>query len=724
MKPAYLCGILCTSVLVSACLMAPDAVAADAQPPANGPQNDEALGEIVVTAQRRPELLRDVPISIANLDAQQLRDAGVVKLSDIEYLTPGLRFDSVTNFVQPTIRGIGTSVNAAGGGSNVGIYVDGFYSPDPLTSNFDLLNVNNIEVLKGPQGTLFGRNTTGGAILVSTAEPSTQTGGVAEVNYERFNTQRYRGYFTTGLTDNLAVDVEGQYMSSDGFLTNIIDGNDSIDHSEDWSVRAGLKFTPFDGLSLLLRYNHNYTSNPNDSLANPFVQPNGQVLVFGPLLGSGTYATDPNHVGRTPGQFIGFWSKMDNPQLTIKADLGFANFTSYTQYRRDLSSAYNDFDFTAASVFLANLRVKQETVTQEFLLTSKQSEQGFKWTAGAFYYGSQERWDFDSASAVPLTPLLSNGTNTYSFAGYGDLTYQFTRQFSITAGARYSVDRVTDAWFTTTYPDISVIPNYQSDHLTPRAVVVFKPTEQSSTYFSFTKGYKSGILNVGGDQLTPVKPETVDAYELGYKFEGGPLSFDASTFYYSYKDLQVSTYFGTEALINNAASSRIYGVDLQSRYKFPIGLQLNVGGAYTKAEYVNFTNAPTFVACGAACGGFYAEQSENISDGPMQRSPEFTADAGASYPIELPIGHLTFSADFYHTSKYYFDPAAQFAQNRYNVLGLRAAWTDRSDHYTVALYGNNVTDARYRTSYLATNFGTGASWNEPAAWGVSLRAKF
>ena len=723
MRLAILCGHLLGLCCFIGCLSAADAAAADAGSPAQLNPAGSSLDEIVVTAQRRQERLEDVPISITNLDAEQLRQADVQKLSDIEYLTPGLRFASVTNFVQPTIRGIGTAVNASGGGSNVGIYVDGFYNPDPLTNNFDLLNVQNVEVLKGPQGTLFGRNTTGGAILVSTSDPSTQTGGAAQVDYERFDTQRYRGYFTTGLTDTLAVDVEGQYFSSNGFLTNIIDGDDTIDYSEDWSVRTGVKFTPSDSLSFLLRYTHTYTSNPNDSLANPFVQPNGTVLVFGPLLGSGLYATDDNHVGRSPSQYIGFWSKADNPQLTIKADLGFANFTSYTQYRRDLSSAYNDFTFSAANIFVANLKVKQETVTQEFLLTSKQSN-GLKWTAGTYYYGSQERWDFDNATTSPFTPILSNGTNTYSFAGYGDLTYQFTHQFLVTAGARYSIDRVTHAWFTTTYPDIAVIPNYQSDRLTPRAVIAYKPTEQSTAYISYTKGYKAGILNVGGDQYAPVKPETVNAYEVGYKYQGGALSFDAATFYYDYKDLQVSTYFGTTAEISNAASSRIYGVDLQTRYKFPNGFQINLGGAYTKAEYVSFTNAPTYVSCGVACGGFFAEVPENITDGPMQNSPEFTADAGASYPIEFARGHLTLSGDFYHTSKYYFDPAAQFAQSGYNVLGLRAAWTDLTDRYTVAVYGNNVADARYRTAYLATEFGVGASWNLPATWGVSLRVKF
>ena len=211
--------------------------------------------------------------------------------------------------------------------------------------------------------------------------------------------------------------------------------------------------------------------------------------------------------------------------LQSRPDLGFANFTSYTQYRRDLSSAYNDFTFLAANIFVANLKVKQETVTQ-VIPADFQAEQRAQWTAGTYYYGSQERWDFDNATTSPFTPILSNGTNTYSFAGYGDLTYQFTHRFLVTAGARYSIDRVTHAWFYDDYPDIAVIPNYQSDRLTPRAVIAYKPTEQSTAYISYTKGYKAGILNVGGDQYAPVKPETVNAYEwaTSIKAERFPLT--------------------------------------------------------------------------------------------------------------------------------------------------------------------------------------------------------
>ncbi len=133
------------------------------------------LEEVVVTAQRREEASVDVPITIATVDTEQLVASHAQQLSDIAQLTPGLRFDYGGGYYQPTIRGVGTPVTSAGSAGNVGIYIDGFYSPNPLSVNFDLVNVENIQVLKGPQGTLFGRNTTGGAILVHTAEPSTES---------------------------------------------------------------------------------------------------------------------------------------------------------------------------------------------------------------------------------------------------------------------------------------------------------------------------------------------------------------------------------------------------------------------------------------------------------------------------------------------------------------------------------------------------------------------
>ena len=147
--------------------------------------------------------------------------------------------------MQPTIRGVGTSLVTSGGGANVGIYVDGFYSPNPLAAEFDLLNVQSIQVLKGPQGTLFGRNTTGGAILVSTTEPSTDTSATVQVGYGRFNSQRYQAYGTVGLTDSIAFDVEGLLSQGDGHTEDLITGSDTVAEYENSTVRVGAEGRPY-----------------------------------------------------------------------------------------------------------------------------------------------------------------------------------------------------------------------------------------------------------------------------------------------------------------------------------------------------------------------------------------------------------------------------------------------------------------------------------------------
>ena len=177
--------------------------------------------EIIVTAQRRDEKSVDVPITVTSLSAAALETANVQDLSDITKITPGLRFDFAGAYSQPTIRGVGTSVVSSGAVGNVGIYIDGFYSPNPIVSDMQLLKVRSIQVLKGPQGTLFGRNTTGGAILIQTADPSTDPGAEFKASYGRYNEVRLQGYGTFGIGEGIAMDVEGLYSRGNGFLTNI-----------------------------------------------------------------------------------------------------------------------------------------------------------------------------------------------------------------------------------------------------------------------------------------------------------------------------------------------------------------------------------------------------------------------------------------------------------------------------------------------------------------------
>ncbi|MFV0277833.1 MAG: TonB-dependent receptor [Parahaliea sp.] len=190
--------------------------------------SQNALEEVVVTAQKRTQTIEDVPISISVVSGKRIEDANLNSANQLAELVPGLRIDAAGGFSQPTIRGVGSSISQVGASSIVATYVDGFYIASQLTTDAQLANLENVQVLTGPQGTLFGRNATGGAILIKTRDPAFETSGNIKLSYARFDSQRHQGYFTTGLSDSVAMNISGFYDESDGFLKNITDGDDTI----------------------------------------------------------------------------------------------------------------------------------------------------------------------------------------------------------------------------------------------------------------------------------------------------------------------------------------------------------------------------------------------------------------------------------------------------------------------------------------------------------------
>jgi len=213
-----------TSTAAAAVLAICAAAPAHAAPAQAAPAAEDAgadSSEIVVTAQRRQERLQNVPITISVVNAEALRKTGANSLSDITRVVADMRFDTRGGLMQPTIRGVGTPINLAGAGTNVGIYIDGFYNPAPLASDSHLLNVDSIQVLKGPQSTLFGRNTSGGAILINTRQPNGETHAEVRVSYGSYNAQKAQGYVTAPITDKLAFDLGVLYSRGNGYYNNI-----------------------------------------------------------------------------------------------------------------------------------------------------------------------------------------------------------------------------------------------------------------------------------------------------------------------------------------------------------------------------------------------------------------------------------------------------------------------------------------------------------------------
>lgn len=698
---------------------------------ANQGNSAPALQEVVVSAQRRAERAQDVPITITNLDADLLKDANVQKLGDIAALTPALRFDNQGPFYQPTIRGVGTALVTTGSGSNVGIYVDGFYSPNPQAADTQLLNVHDIQVLKGPQGTLFGRNTTGGAILINTRKPSEQTDGMVGVSYARFNSQRYEAYGTTGLADHVAADVAGIFSKGDGFLHNIATGSDSDGAYRNWSIRTGLKIDPTDDISILFRYAHQSVDDPTPMENNAYVD-NGQPLSLATVIPGAIVATRPGDVAETG--HVGFTASNDIFQLTPTFDLGFGTLTSYSQYRRENSTFYEDGVASSVKLLYITVPIEDRTITQEILLTSKPGDR-LQWTAGAFYFDYDDLFAANvSLTGNPFFRAAGSDSDTVGEAAFLDATYQIADKFYVTAGGRYSHDEVKDGYYYVGTGPRVYAPTLTGNRFTPRLVLRYTPNTDSSIYASFTRGYKAGMYNLGGDSIAPIRPETISAYEVGYKYAERDLSVDLSTYYYNYTNLQVASY-GISAAnvpyseITNAANARIYGVEGQVRYLLLRDFEVSAGAAYLNAKYTQFSNSPSFQPCFSfpACGANYGMLIPTVTDArgfSMQRAPEFTATLGARYGLNLGGGRLSLSGNLYHTSKFYFDTSQQVFQEPYTTLALRAEWTNPSGRYSIAVYGDNVTDKRYLTQVAPNNLSAPASWSPPATVGAEIQVRF
>lgn len=705
MKPGQFTQVIAGSVIATGAALLPlsAAMAQDASPdnppatPDAAAVNDTDMAEVIVTAQRREEKSRDVPISVTSLSADQLATANVQQLSDTARVTPGLRFDAAGPAVQPSVRGVGTAITTSGGGPNVGIYVDGFFRANTYASDFQLLNVENIQVLKGPQGTLFGRNTTGGAILVSTADPSRETSAEVKAGYARFNAPTVQAYATTGVGQNLAFDIEGLYRRGDGYFDDATDVKNHIGQYENWSLRTGMKADFGDAGSLLLHYEHSSMNDPTSLMYNAFVDKRGDARFFSTVADPQTsygytdskgvalinrgapadmYATKPGDVALN--QPVSFHLRTNAVEATYKTDFDFAQLTSYTQYRHDYTPYNDDLDSTAVPLFNLYIGVKDTTISQEFLLNSSDRDSRLQWTVGANYFYFKDDWsDLKASGLVPsfgadadtthLQPFGGSSTTTSSLAAFADGTYALVEnKLFLTLGGRFSHDRVTDAYFNTNQftgftgytgrhgenipfsgtPQTQIdVPNLSDNSFTPRVVLRYKPDDASSIYASYTQGYKAGILNVGGYSMQPVKPEKNNAYELGYKYEQRKWAVDLASFLYDYKDLQVSSFQAGAAQITNAATARVYGVEGQVRYSVTRTFDINAGATWTHARYRSFQNAPFYGYCDPAVAdmaaptycasgaGSIVQITHDASGDRLQRSPDFTANLGANYLI-------------------------------------------------------------------------------------------
>ena len=720
-------------VLILVLVLAPTAVLAQEAEPETEPEKAAKeptiafSNEIVVTAQRREEALVDVPISITSNDAEQLDKAVVYGIFDLEKLVPGMRIDQYGAYAQPTIRGVGTQdVTGPGANANVAIYVDGFYMPSQAGNIFDFANVKRVDVLKGPQGTLFGQNATGGAILITTPDPSFTSTGYAFGSVGSFNDYRGSIYGTTGLSDTFALDWSLYYRESDNYLDDI--ATDEPTAPIYYKVaRTKLMYKPSDRTKLILTLEYSDLNDPT-GLGEVTRDPIAQLFH--------DYYGVPIVTTLEPGKTSLNYQVLANPvtkTASLKGvfDLGAVTLTSLTQYRDQDTDVRADLDGTTILYWQVDYTELQETFTQEFNFGGTAGR--FDWTAGLFYLH-----DVGSLTNNAWQDFFNTGTRTNwlysdvevttdSLAAYGDVEIGLSDTVFLTLGGRFTSEEKSLVSQGLLEPFLHFEDSTTWNEFTPRLVLRFAPTENSSVYGTISQGFMSGnyqYTTVGPQD--PVKPESIIQYEIGYKNSHKKSSFSTAVFFQDYKDLQVYQWNDACAcfVLDNAPKAESYGWEGQLGYNLTKNLSFNLGAAYTHAQYKEYIGQGITGAPYIPPNYGYQVVPTDFSGRQMLRTPEWTGNLAAFYSLPVSFGHLDFSGNYYYTDDIPLSPGGELVQEAYGLLSGRVGWTSKKGTVSISVFGNNLLDKEYLIFSAAGFLGNNHIYGPPRSVGVQVDFRY
>jgi iron complex outermembrane receptor protein len=479
------CGSVATisMVAISPSVAAQTAAPSASAAPSQDSAEDYAIGEIVVTAQRRNELQRDVPISITAFNAETLAKTGVTDARGLMQITPGLNFQQFGSSAQPLIRGIGSSGGSVGDSSNVSIYVDGVYQPFQAANFLDFDDLERIEVLKGPQGTLFGRNAAGGAISITTLGPSLDAAnGRFAASYGRYNEVQLNGFVSVPVSDTVAVSLSGNFSRDDGFRRDIFRNKD-VGFLRSHGGRAKILFEP-DDLTRILVTGHYRWSNDLGSFGN---QPLNGNTVIRRTVPNILLANEPN----TSALDAEVANKIEvyGGSLNIERDLGFATLTSLTAFANARQRAVTDSDLTPASNLETRYVFGTDMISQDLTFASS-GDGPLKWLLGGSYYRESGKFIsytygglFTTVSNPPLTAgRFVPDVDIKAWAAFAELTYSLSDRLTAVAGARYSNDKPSYTGSTVVVatglpnPATRVSPSESFSSFTPRLALRYAVT--------------------------------------------------------------------------------------------------------------------------------------------------------------------------------------------------------------------------------------------------------
>lgn len=707
------------------------------------------LEELVVTAQKREERLIDVPISVASVSAEKLQAARVTDLRSIQSVSPNLIVTSTTDRSSTAIfmRGAGTAIQDRGYEQSVAVYIDGIYRGRPGSAMVDLMDIGRVEVLRGPQSTLFGRNAALGAISVVTRAPTYTREGYVEAVAGNYDTFEVRGSLSGPIVaDKIAGRISVQHASRSGFIDNPRLDQPDADGYSNWSARGQLLFDVSEDTSLrliadyskltdnccsaLLYFLSDAAQGPTGAYRGLTLPPGGVRGVAFPNNTPGTYFDPFDRVTYANGgqrEEIKDWGV----SAELNHSLGWARLTALASYREFKQSQNIDIDWTDApnrsSIFQMPRQYFPEYSGEVRIANAEPG--AFEWTVGAYYFQQHlyERAYIASAGKGYVSTQYTN-----SSALFGQATYHLNDALSVTGGLRYLQERKTETVTALVPTDVGTPPGgIQNDDnaLMGAASIAYKPSENANFYLRYARGYKAGGIayqvSVPVLKSPTTEPEKVDSYELGGKVRllDNTLGINAAIYQQNVKGLQVQSRVPGELIyiFLNAGDIKSRGAEVEIDYRPTSRLSLSTGIAYTHARYGSFPVAPVPLG--------FLKDSQDLSGRQPLRSPTWTIVGDATYRWPVTDGmDLSARVGWRYATSYYTDLVETPLFKNGDTFFVDPSVTLKSDKgWSIQAWVKNLTKQEFIR--VGSSLGAGANSaivypGDPRTYGVTMRQAF
>ncbi len=707
---------------------------------------EAVLEEITVTAERREQSLQEVPISVTAFSGDMVYEGGISSIEDVAIQTPNFKLTTF-NITEPQLflRGIGTTNDSIGADPAVAVFIDEVYIGRPSGASTDLYDLERIEVLRGPQGTLYGRNSAGGAVNIFTKKPQHEFEAKTGVTVGDYGLINVRGYVNGSISDHVAGKLTANVRKRDGFAKNVTTGQD-LEDDDTKSIRGQLLFSPSDTVEVLLGFDWTDidTSGNNRFLTNFDILPHPQEWIDSAANANAVFGNDPRKSSHDEMQvsqkeLMGLMARVD-------VDMDWATFTSISAYREDESSWFQALVPVLSTLsggfglFEVDDSADQEAeqISQEFRLAG--SSDRVDWVAGLYYFKEDadktERfftyWDASTpfGAALFATPgdvsFIQSG-ETESFAAFGQFTWDMTDVLALTLGARYTNDeKRLDNAAVSNLPfvpgrvlggyGVPLIagPPYETsgskswDDVTIRASLDWDITDDHMVYVTYSEGFKSGAFNgtqsVEAVAATPIQPETATNIEVGARTQwaDGRARFNVTYFDLDYDDLQTWSLNANLELVAANAAAEIDG--LETEFAFAFTENFNVAGSFATmdAKFVEGSNAGN----------------------DMPRAPDQTWSLSANLQVPLDSGAaFDMTATASYTDEYHFelDNDPRGLEGDVTVIDASARYTPGSERWDLVLWGKNLGDELYSVHHIDGSLG-GATriYAPPRTYGATV----